>query len=500
MNQKIIVIGGGIGGLAFANLAAKRGYSVTLLEKNDQLGGVAGQFREAGFTFDMGPSWYLMPDVFQSYFDLLGEKVEDHLHLVRLDPSYRIFFQNQGRSFDFYSDLERDIPTFESLEPGVGPVLRDYLEKSKYQYEIAIRGFMYKNNDTVFDFLNKQVAIEGRELEVFSKMSDYVGKHFKTDEVQKIMQYTLVFLGSSPYNTPALYNIMSHIDFNMGVFYPKGGIHEIPKALVRIGEKLGVKYRTNAPIAQINTRRGPSVKSVRLENGEEIEADIIVSNASVHHTESLLPRPYRDHSQRYWNSRKLAPSALIMYLGVEGKVDSLTHHNLLFSPDWKKNFAEIFDAPQWPTDPSLYICVPSKTDPSVAPEGCENLFVLVPIAARTEYTEDELEDQSNRILRLIEKEMDCPGLRERIIYKKLFSVKDFESHYNKLGGTALGLSHTMMQTAILRPNNRSKKVENLFYVGADTNPGIGMPIQLISAELAFKRIIGDTTSAHLASV
>ncbi|MBW3637402.1 MAG: phytoene desaturase [Armatimonadetes bacterium] len=500
MNQKIIVIGGGIGGLAFANLAAKKGYPVTLLEKNEQLGGVAGQFSEAGFTFDMGPSWYLMPDVFQSYFDLLGEKVEDHLHLVRLDPSYRIFFQNQGRSFDFYSDLERDIPTFESLEPGVGPVLRDYLEKSKYQYEIAIRGFMYKNNDTIFDFLNKQVAIEGRELEVFSKMSDYVNKHFKTDEVQKIMQYTLVFLGSSPYNTPALYNIMSHIDFNMGVFYPKGGIHEIPKALVRIGEKLGVKYRTSVPIAQINTRRGPSVKSVRLENGEKIEADIIVSNASVHHTESLLPRPYRDHSQRYWNSRKLAPSALIMYLGVEGKVDSLTHHNLLFSPDWKKNFAEIFDAPQWPTDPSLYICVPSKTDPSVAPEGCENLFVLVPIAARTEYTEDELEDQSNRILRLIEKEMDCPGLRERIIYKKLFSVKDFESHYNKLGGTALGLSHTMMQTAILRPNNRSKKVENLFYVGADTNPGIGMPIQLISAELAFKRIIGDTTSAHLASV
>ncbi len=500
MNQKIIVIGGGIGGLAFANLAAKKGYAVTLLEKNARLGGVANQFSAAGFTFDMGPSWYLMPDVFQSYFDLLDEKVEDHLDLVRLDPSYRIFFQNQGRSFDFYSDLERDIPTFESLEPGVGPVLRDYLEKSKYQYEIAIRGFMYKNNDTVFDFLNKQVAIEGPELEVFSKMSDYVNKHFKTDEVQKIMQYTLVFLGSSPYNTPALYNIMSHIDFNMGVFYPQGGIHEIPKALVRIGEKLGVEYRTNVPVAQINTRRGPSVKSVVLENGEEIEADIIVSNTSIHHTESLLPKPYRDHSQRYWNSRKLAPSALIMYLGVEGKVDSLTHHNLLFSPDWKKNFAEIFDAPQWPTDPSLYICAPSKTDPNVAPEGCENLFVLVPIAARTEYTEDELEDQSNRILRLIEKEMDCPGLRERIVYKKLFSVKDFASHYNKLGGTALGLSHTMMQTAILRPNNRSKKVENLLYVGADTNPGIGMPIQLISAELALKRIIDDKTSGHLSAI
>jgi phytoene desaturase len=500
MNQKIIVIGGGIGGLAFANLAAKKGYAVTLLEKNEQVGGVAGQFEAEGFRFDMGPSWYLMPDVFENYFALLGERVEDHLDLVRLDPSYRIFFQGQRRSFDFYSDLERDIPTFESLEPGCGPVLRDYLEKSKYQYEIAIRGFMYKNSDTVFDFLNKQTATEGRELEVFSKMSDYVKKHFKTDEVQKIMQYTLVFLGSSPYNTPALYNIMSHIDFNMGVFYPQNGIHQIPLALQNIGKKLGVEYRTDAAVAQINTKRGPAVKSVLLENGEELEADIIVSNTSIHHTESLLPKPYRDHSQRYWDKRTLAPSALIMYLGVEGKLDSLTHHNLLFSPDWEKNFAEIFDKPQWPTDPSLYICAPSKTDPTVAPEGCENLFVLVPIAARTEYTEEELEEQSNRMLRLIGREMNLPGLRERIVYKKIFSVKDFAARYNKLGGTALGLAHTISQTAILRPNNCSKKVENLLYVGADTNPGIGMPIQLISAELAFKRIIGDKSVGHLTAI
>jgi phytoene desaturase len=500
MNQKIIVIGGGMGGLAFANLAAKRGYSVTVLEKNERLGGVANQFDAEGFRFDMGPSWYLMPDVFESYFKLLGEKVEDHLDLERLDPSYRIFFQGQGRSFDFYSDLERDLPTFEALEPGSGEKLKEYLEKSKYQYEIAIRGFMYKNNDTVFDFLNKQVATEGRELEVFSKMSDYVAKYFHSDEVQKIMQYTLVFLGSSPYNTPALYNIMSHIDFNMGVFYPQGGIHEIPKALVSIGEKLGVEYRTNVPVAQIKTKRGPAVKSVLLENGEELEADIIVSNTSIHHTESLLPKAYRDHSDRYWNKRQLAPSALIMYLGVKGELPSLTHHNLLFSPDWKKNFAEIFDAPQWPSDPSLYICAPSKTDPTVAPEGHENLFILVPIAARTPYTPEELEAQADRFLEVIEREMNCPGLRENIVYKRLFSVKDFASRYNKLGGTALGLSHTISQTAILRPNNKSKKVENLLYVGADTNPGIGMPIQLISAELAMKRLMDDKSSSHLTSL
>ena len=500
MNQKLIVIGGGIGGLAFAALAAKVGYDVTVLEKNDKLGGVANQFTAEGFTFDMGPSWYLMPDVFQNYFELLGEKVEDYLDLTQLDPSYRIFFQGKGRSLDFYSDLERDLPTFEMLEPGSGPKLREYLEKSKYQYEIALGGFMYKNYDNITDFLNKQVATEGRELEVFSKMSDYVAKHFTSDEVQKVMQYTLVFLGSSPYNTPALYNIMSHIDFNMGVFYPQGGIHQIPLALKQIGEKNGVKYRTNVSVESINTKRGPKVKGVTLENGEVLDADIIVSNAPIHHTESLLPKPYRDHSDKYWDKRTLAPSALIMYLGVKGKVDSLTHHNLLFSPDWKKNFGEIFDTPQWPSEPSLYICAPSKTDPTVAPEGDENLFVLVPIPPRMDYTDAELEEQSNRFLDIIAKEMCIPDLRERIIYKRVFSAKDFTTHYNKLGGTALGLAHTISQTAILRPNNQSKKVKNLLYVGGDTNPGIGMPIQLISAELALKRLIGDKSSGHLTEI
>ncbi len=500
MDKKLIVIGGGIGGLAFAALAGKIGYDVTLLEKNDKLGGVANQFEAEGFTFDMGPSWYLMPDVFQNYFELLGEKVEDYLDLTQLDPSYRIFFQGKGRSLDFYSDLERDLPTFEMLEPGSGPKLKEYLEKSKYQYEIALGGFMYKNYDNITDFLNKQVATEGRELEVFAKMSDYVAKYFTTDEVQKVMQYTLVFLGSSPYNTPALYNIMSHIDFNMGVFYPQGGIHQIPLALKQIGEKNGVKYRTNVNVKAINTKRGPKVKGVTLENGEVLEADIVVSNAPVHHTESLLPKPYRDHSQKYWDKRTLAPSALIMYLGVKGKVDSLTHHNLLFSTDWKKNFGEIFDTPQWPSEPSLYICAPSKTDPTVAPEGDENLFILVPIPPRMDYTDAELESQADRMLGIIEKEMLIPDLRERIIYKRVFSSKDFTQHYNKLGGTALGLAHTISQTAILRPNNQSKKVENLLYVGGDTNPGIGMPIQLISAELALKRLIGDKTSGHLKEI
>lgn len=499
--QKAIVIGSGIGGLGTAALLAKKGYDVTVLEKNERIGGVANRFEAEGFSFDMGPSWYLMPDVFANFFELLGERVEDHLELKKLSPSYRIFFQGQDRHFDFFSDLERDLPTFESLEPGCEPQLRKYLERSKFQYEVALGGFMYKNYDTVFDFLNKRVATEGRELEVFARMSDYVAKYFHTDEVQKIMEYQLVFLGSSPYNTPALYNIMSHIDFNMGVWYPQGGIHEIPKALQRIGEKHGARYFVNAPVERILTKRGPKVRGVRLEDGHVLEADIVVSNASIHHTETrLLPAPLRTYSERYWNSRTLAPSALILYLGIEGEIPTLTHHNLLFSPDWVQNFAEIFDEPRWPTDPSLYVCAPGKTDPHVAPQGMENLFVLVPIAAGLDYNEQQLDYYVQRTLNTVEREMQIPNLKERIRYQKVFSVKDFAMRYNTQKGTALGLAHTMRQTAILRPNNTSKKVENLFYAGANTNPGIGMPICLISAELAYKRIIGDKSAEHLTSL
>ena len=390
------------------------------------------------------------------------------------------------------------MPTFETLEPGSGAKLKKYLELSKNQYEIALGGFMYKNYDTVFDFFNKQVATEGRKLEVFAHMSDYVAKFFHTDEVQKIMEYQLVFLGSSPYNTPALYNIMSHIDFNMGVCYPRGGVHEIPKALRRIGEKSGAQYFVNSPVQRILTGRNHRARGVRLENGQEHFADVVVANASIHHVESkLLGKPHRSFSDRYWQKRTLAPSAFILYLGLRDKVPDLAHHNLIFAQDWKTNFAEIFDAPVWPSDPSLYVCAPSVTDESVAPPGQENLFVLVPVAPGLQATPEQLEKFADVTLQTIEREMNIPNLRERIVYQRMFWGRDFAERYNNFQGTALGLAHTMNQTAILRPNNKSKKLKNLFFAGANTNPGIGMPICLISAELAYKRIIGDKSAGHL---
>lgn len=495
--QTAIIVGSGFGGLGSAALLAKAGWSVTVLEKNEMVGGRASYFKAKGFTFDMGPSWYLMPDVFEHFFELLDEDVNKLLKLKKLGPSYRIFYKDIDQKVDIYSDLKKDLPTIEKIEPGAGEALKRYLDQAGYQYGVAKDRFMYKNYDSARDFLTREMATEGRKLSVFSSMDKYVGKFFKTDQMQKIMQYPLVFLGSSPFNTPAIYNIMSHIDFNMGVYYPQGGIYKITEALAGVAKKHGAKLKVNTAVKKIIVKDGRAV-GVKLENGKELFADIVISNADIYHTEQkLLEEQYRTKSKKYWEKRTLAPSALIMYLGVKGKVPTLTHHNLLFSKDWKQNFSEIFDNPMWPTDPSLYVCAPSKTDKTVAPDGHENLFVLVPIASGLKYTEKQLEKYADQVLQTMEQEMKIPDLRSRIVYKRLFSVKDFDTRYNSYQGTALGLAHTLRQTAIFRPNNISKKVKKLYYVGAGTNPGIGMPITLISAELMYKRLINDKSAGPL---
>ncbi|GAC1387473.1 MAG: phytoene desaturase family protein [Candidatus Saccharimonadales bacterium] len=485
--KSAIIIGAGFGGLGSAALLAQQGYQVTVLEKNEQVGGRASILEVDGFRFDTGPSWYLMPDVFERFFQQLGENIGDYVELVKLQPSYRVFYKDLDQQIDLWGDIKRDALTFDSIEPGAGKQLEKYLARSKYVYQTAMSEFLYKNYDNVSDFLSIKLAREARKLSLFSTMDRYVRRFFSDPRLQHIMEYPLVFLGSSPFNAPALYNLMSHVDFNQGVFYPKGGIYEVTKALAKVADKQGVKTVTNATVERILVENSRAVGV--MVNGKELRADLVVSNADPHFTETQLLSPqHRDHSARYWEKRVMAPSALLMYLGVKGTLPALSHHNLLFSQDWKQNFAEIFDQPQFPSDPSLYVCKPSQTDKTVAPSGHENMFVLVPVAAGLEYTSAELEKYADGILSMMEQEMKLPDLRKNIVYKKLFCVKDFEQRFNSFKGTGLGLAHTLRQTAIFRPRNVSRKVKGLYYVGANVHPGIGLPVCLISAQLLMKRL------------
>jgi len=328
-------------------------------------------------------------------------------------------------------------------------------------------------------------------------MQQIISRTFKNELLQKVMMFQMVLLGTAPKDAPGMYRLMNHVDFDLGIWYPKGGIYALPKAIASIAEKAGANIFFNSPVEQIVTDNGKAT-GIRLEDGTHVEADMVISDADLEHTETkLLKEEERDHTKSYWNKRKLAPSAFIMYLGLNKQYDSLSHHNLLFSKDWDTNFKEIFNNPSFPSDPSIYVCAPSKTDPAVAPAGSENLFVLVPIAAGITPTSEDITQWTETTLDIIEKHMNMPNLRDSIVYQRTYCVDDFQKDYNSYKGTALGLAHTLGQSAIWRPNNRSKKVKDLYFVGAYTNPGIGMPICIISAQNAYKRIIGDSSTEPL---
>ncbi len=490
--KHVVIIGGGIGGLGLACLLSKKGYEVSLYEKNPKVGGRASVFKKNGFVFDMGPSWYLMPDVFENFFNLLGEDIGEHLKLTKLSPSYRVFFPGDEKfpALDMYSDLSKDLETFEKLETGSGEKIKKYLKISGKQYELAKNKFMYRNYNSIFDFLQKDFLKEGLRMNPFQTMESYLNKWFKDERLKKILEYTLVFLGSAPDKTPALYNMMNFIDFDMGVYYPDGGIYTIIQALENIANKHGVNIYTNSSVSEILVENKKAT-GIQLSSGEKVMADFVVSNADMHFTEMNLIKKdnLRTYKKKYWNKAVMGPSAFILFLGLSRKIKNLTHHNLRFSQDWKKNFKEVFDNPKFPDDPSYYVSCPSKSDASVAPEGKETLFVLVPVASHLSFTDTQKKEYRNKIIGMMKKDLDIPDLEEIIEYESIYAHEEFKVDYNAFGGTALGLAHTLKQT-LMRPNNKSKHIKNLFYVGAGTNPGIGMPICLISSELAFKRIEG----------
>ena len=439
----------------------------------------------------MGPSWYMMPDIFEDFFKLFGKDVNEVLDLKLLSPSYRIFFEGQGKPFDFYTDFSKNAEIFESLQPGSSKLLRKHLDFGKYQYDIAKKEFMFKNYDSIFDFFNKRVATEGRKLPLFSSMEKIIDSKFKHPVLQKVLQYQTVLLGTKPADCPGIYSLMNHIDMDAGIWYPQGGLHAVTKALVELCEELGVTIHTSAPVARIESDRA-KVQGITLEDGTSIEADIVVSNADLTHTDmTLLGKERSERSARWWDKKTMSPSGFIMYLGVDGEIPTLDHHNLYFLENWEEGNAQVFDRKALPQDPSYYLCCPSKSDANVAPAGKENLFLLVPIPFAAEYNEKELADYQEHILEHVSKTMNIPNLKERIEVSRTFCIDEFISDYNAYKGNALsGMAHSLMQSAFFRPNNKHKYIDGLYYAGAGTNPGIGVPICLISAQLVYKRIMG----------
>lgn len=492
-NKKtVIIVGAGIGGLALSAMLGKKGYEVELIEKNSQVGGRARSYSKNGYTFDMGPSWYMMPDVFEHYFSLMDEKISDLYTLERLSPSYKVFLEgdksSSTSSYLFYSETEKNKKIFEDIEVGAGKKLEKFLKDTKEQYEISYNEFMFKNYDSFFDFINLRVMKVGARLPLFKSQEKIINNIFKSEVLQKVMQYQTVLLGTAPKDTPGIYSLMNYVDMVLGEWYPKNGIKIIPETLLKLAKKHNVKISNNMEVDKIIIENNIAT-GVLLKNGETKKADIIISNADITHTDvNLLPMEYRIKEDKYWDKATMAPSAFMMYLGVNQKIEGIEHHNLIFSKDWKKNFSQIFDNPTWPEEPSIYICAPSKTDKNVAPENKENLFILVPIASGLEDTEKIRKEYKDKVIKILEKYFKIDNLEEKLEVCDTYCVNDFIKDYNSFKGTALGLAHTLKQTAFFRPNNIHPKVPNLYFVGAGTNPGIGMPICLISAELVYKRI------------
>jgi phytoene desaturase len=486
--SEVTVVGGGFGGLSTACYLADAGADVRVLEKNEQLGGRASRLHAEGFRFDMGPSWYMMPDVFERFFGHFGRQPGDYYDLEQLDPHYRIFFKDGDRC-DARGDPEYMRDLFESYEDGAGEAFDEYLATSERHYETAMEDFVYEDRSRLRDFVDPDVVrATPVGLTLLRSMQSHVGKYFDNTKLEQIMQYTLVFLGGAPQNTPALYNIMSHVDFNLGVYYPDGGMGKVVDGVVDMGRELGVTYETGREVVEITRRRDGFL----VETADwTYEPDSVVCNADYAHVEQdLLPEHERQYDDDYWEGRTYAPSAFLIYLGVEGDVDPLAHHTLVFPEDWDRHFEQIFDDPSWPDEPAYYICVPSQTDDSVAPAGHSNLFVLVPVAPGLHDGDSIRETYRDRIVADIAEHTGV-DLRDRIVVEEQFSVSDFGDRYNATEGTALGLAHTLRQTSLLRPGNRSSAVDGLYFTGSFTTPGVGVPMCLISGEHTANALIED---------
>ena len=476
MNQSIGIIGSGFSSLSAACYLAKFGNKVTIYEKNETTGGRCRQLKKEGFTFDMGPSWYWMPDIFEKFFNDFGKKVSDFYELDKLSPAYKIFFSDD--SLTVGDTLDKICEEFERIEHGSSVPLRKFISKAATNYDIAINKVVLKPGLSPFELVTKDTIT--RLDQFFKTISSEVRKNFKNPKLISILEFPVLFLGAKPSNTPAFYSFMNYADFGLGTWHPKGGMYEIIKAMTTLAKSLGVVIETKSPVEKIIVANH-KVESIQV-NGKKMNFDVVLSGADYHHSETLLKTPYRQYSEAYWNNKTFAPSSLLFYVGFDKKLINAEHHNLFFDTDFETHAENIYDKPKWPEAPLFYANFPSITDATMAPEGCETGFFLIPIAPDLEDTEILRERYFSKIIKRFEK-LTSQNVEKNIIFKESFCVADFVEVYNSYKGNAYGLANTLTQTAFLRPNLKSKKVTNLYFTGQLTVPGPGVPPALISGKL-----------------
>lgn len=483
----IAVIGAGFAGISAAAYLAKEGYSVSVFEKNETVGGRARQLEtDNGYVFDMGPSWYWMPDVFEKFFNDFGHKASDFYELELLDPGFSVIF-GQDDVMDIPADFNALCELFESIETGSALKLHKFLNEAEYKYKTGIERLVYKPGLSVFEFVDFDLIKGLFKLQVFTSFSNHVKKFFKHPKLIALMEFPVLFLGAMPEDTPALYSLMNYAGLKLGTWYPKGGFGKVIEAMKTVAEAQGVQFHLDEPVLEL-VIEDRKITCLTTASGKKMFNGVIAA-ADYHHVEEqLLGHNYRNYTADYWNKRVLAPSCLIFYLGVTTRVDRLKHHNLFFDEDLKQHAVEIYKEPQWPSKPLFYVCCPSKTDREVAPEGHENLFVLMPLAVGLTDNEDLRTVYFNRIMDRLE----CytgTKIREQIDYHKSYCVSDFIADYNSYKGNAYGLANTLMQTANLKPSIKNKKIDNLFYAGQLTVPGPGVPPSIISGNVSALQLI-----------
>ncbi len=475
--KKIFIIGSGFSSISASTYLAKKGHDVTVFEKNSTVGGRARQFKKYGFTFDIGPSWYWMPDVFESYFNDFGKKVSDYYNLEKLNPAYEVYF-NPLDSIKIGDSLEKICVEFERIEPGSSILLKKFMKKAEKHYEIAVKDMVYKPGLSPLELVNSKTIVRLKYF--FTNIKKEVEKDFKNEKLSQILQFPVLFLGAKPSKTPAFYNFMNHADFGLGTWHPKKGMYSVIEGMKKLAEEMGVSFETNQNVEKIIVNRNAA--SGIVSNGEKKYCDILISGADYHHTESLLEKKFRSYDKSYWERKIFAPSSLLFFVGLDKKIKRVSHHTLFFDVDFDLHATEIYDNPKWPSNPLFYGNFPSITDSSMAPAGKEACFFLIPIAPGINDSQKTREKYFEIVIRRLEK-LTNQSIKDFVLFKESFCVKDFEKDYNSYKGNAYGLANTLKQTAFLRPRMISKKVKNLYFTGQLTVPGPGVPPSIISGKI-----------------